>query len=119
MARGKQLEMISLVDFIGEVDGSLSLATDPTKPLPQSVEAADSVLTRLAAVKAGNLAVHPPISEAQISFYKDKSQTILAIGAKASAGLSQAEEGRSRLGKRVKTDKSSPRYTGRGSAAKI
>ena len=118
-------ETIQLVDFRTQMDGQIITALSPSTSTQKSVEAANYMLNRLAAVEAGDLVVQPPLQPEVTNLYQDKAQTIKSIGDNALAGIRLAEQARAdavqeahQARQQLKTRDHRRSFRGRGTLAK-
>lgn len=119
-------QVISLAEFVNDVNSSLDLAVDPEVGLPEAVETARSVKDQLAAVEAGRIAVHPPLSEEQKRIYRERAETVIAVGSKATLAIQEAAQASTQSrgifsrfrGRRSQSTAHKPSFSGKGSEAK-
>lgn len=112
-------ETIPLAAFVLRTDERLAYADDANTPLITVVAGAKLVQQQVAQVKAGELAIIPPLEDDRLAMYDMRAQTIISVGERAIGALAEAEANRPEDTAAAQTAVEAKQpFTGQGSLAK-
>jgi hypothetical protein len=84
-------EVIAFGDFISGAKETLAMANVPETSFDATLSAARGLAKQIKNIHAGKVEIQPPVSVADLDMFAQGAGTIIALGEKATASLSQLE----------------------------